>query len=395
MLLGSEIASLHPDTLEKAGDLKVMKSQFGTGYLVTGTHDSIKVEDIAWPESVSAIRQGRFKLVESDYVSHKQVITVTQTKGEELGVYCPKRCLKCKGCTDCAFSTRMLSDEEQFEYNLIEKGVEYNEVDKVFDVKYPFLKDPKIALTNNFRQAAAMAERLEKTLKKQDFVSEFNKEFARMVEKRALVELTQLEIDQWDGPVHYIPLQLVHNPESVSTPFRVVTNSSCPDPVTRESLNSIMAKGPNCLSDQWEVLVRFRNYESVLTSDVSKAYHSMRTGLVEKHLRRVLWRDCDGEQWWRIYAYIVVSYGDRAAAALLEITIKRTVELFGEIDKEAAEKIRKDRFVDDVATGGTREQVKRFVGNTDHETLQCDGTVRRNSAPDTQGRGTTSKSGCG
>ena len=111
-----------------------------------------------------------------------------------------------------------------------------------------------------------------------------------MIEKGAIVELTQQEIDQWEGPSHYIPLQLVHNPDSSSTPSRVVTNSSCPDPVTKESLNSIMARGPNCLSDQWEVMIRFRNYESVLTSDVTKAYHSLRTGLYEKHLRRILWR---------------------------------------------------------------------------------------------------------
>ena len=120
-------------------------------------------------------------------------------------------------------------------------------------------------------------------------------------------------------------MQLVHNPGSETTPFRVVTNSSCPDPVTRESLNGIMAKGPNCLADQWEVLIRFRNYVLSFTSDVTKAYYSMLTGLLEKHIRRIIWRDCNKDDRRRVFAYVAVSFGDKPAAALLEICIKQHI----------------------------------------------------------------------
>ena len=53
LLIGSEMAGLHPDTLEKVGDLKIMKSQFGHGFLMTGRHPSISVEGVYWPENVS------------------------------------------------------------------------------------------------------------------------------------------------------------------------------------------------------------------------------------------------------------------------------------------------------------------------------------------------------
>ena len=112
-------------------------------------------------------------------------------------------------------------------------------------------------------------------------------------------------------------MQLVLNPASTSSPFRVVTNSSCPDPVTKNSLNSILAKGPNDLSDQWEVMARFRNYEVPLTGDVTKAYYFMWTGLLEMHLRRILWRDCEKNAKWRVYGYVVVSFSDRPAAVVL------------------------------------------------------------------------------
>ena len=119
------MAGLHPDTLEKVGDLKVMKSQFGHGVLLTGRHPSISVESVYWPENVSAIRQGRYQLRQAGYVVNKQTVTISQRRdffvGEEMGVYCPKRCSKCKTCTECPFSNRMLSEQEQFEYNLMEK----------------------------------------------------------------------------------------------------------------------------------------------------------------------------------------------------------------------------------------------------------------------------------
>ena len=94
LLIGSEMAGLHPDTLEKVGDLKIMKSQFGHGFLMTDRHPSILVEGVYWPENVSDIRQGRYKLRETGYIVNKQTVTISQPKdsfvGEQMGVYCPK-----------------------------------------------------------------------------------------------------------------------------------------------------------------------------------------------------------------------------------------------------------------------------------------------------------------
>ena len=109
------------------------------------------------------------------------------------------------------------------------------------------------------------------------------------------------------------------------------------------------------------MLARFRNYEIPLTSDVTKAYYSMRTGLLEMHLRRIIWRDCVKNRRWKVYGYVVVSFGDRLAAVLLEICVKRTIELFGHLDPEAATKLLQDHYVDDIATGGTRAQVTRYI----------------------------------
>ena len=48
-------------------------------------------------------------------------------------------------------------------------------------------------------------------------------------------------------------LQHVLKPESTTTPLRIVTNSSLPDR-NGNSVNSILMKGPNSLSDQRAVV---------------------------------------------------------------------------------------------------------------------------------------------
>ena len=60
-------------------------------------------------------------------------------------------------------------------------------------------------------------------------------------------------------------------------------------------MNNLLPKGPNSLNDMLEVTVRFRAYEKVFGYDLSKAYNTMRTTLVERHLRRFIWRFSDDE----------------------------------------------------------------------------------------------------
>ena len=193
-----------------------------------------------------------------------------------------------------------------------------------------------------------------------------------MVSNGSLVELSPEEMHIWGGPVHYISLQAVENEDSDTTPMRVVSNSSLSDRKGL-SLNSILMKGPNTLSDQWSILNKWRSYEVGLCSDVTKAYHSLRTGEVEKHLRRVLWRFGNLDSNWKVFAFSTVSFGDKPAAALLEIAVKKVAELNSNIDPVAANRIINDRYVDDFASGGSPVEVSRFIGK-EYEDFQCDGT---------------------
>ena len=95
--------------------------------------------------------------------------------------------------------------------------------------------------------------------------------------------------------------------------------------------------------------------------DLSKAYQTIRTTEVEKHLRRLIWRFDDDENW-RVFAFDRLQFGDRPAACFLMLVIKHLAEMGREIDEEAAARIEEDSYVDDFLTGGSEAQVDRFVG---------------------------------
>ena len=196
-----------------------------------------------------------------------------------------------------------------------------------------------------------------------------------MISNGALKEIGHAELQLWDGPVHYLPIQVVIHPSSVTTPYRLVTNSSLEDPETGLSLNGILAKGPMALNDTWDITVRFRHVECGLSADISKAYYQMKTGSCEKHLRRVLWRHGEVGTPWKIYGFEVVSMGDCCAACFMELTKRGTCKMFKDIDPVAAKKTADDSFVDDVSTGGTKPECDRFKGSMDPETCICDGTI--------------------
>ena len=132
------------------------------------------------------------------------------------------------------------------------------------------------------------ATSLEKKLDKHNLRPQFDAEFQKFITTKSIRQLSDEEMRTWDGPVHYVPLQLVVNEDSQSTLFRIVTNTSCKGPRTGKSLNSILAKGPNLLSDPYRILLRFRNRKYAISTDVTKAYHGLRTGQAEMHLRKVV-----------------------------------------------------------------------------------------------------------
>ena len=316
ILLGENYSGIHPTDWVVQENLRIKSSIFGSGYILSGSHPSIVSGQIEWNENVAHIRNcsSDNKLFGVNRISIKPMQEYFAS--DALGVEPPRRCGNCMNCEECSFRGQQLSQEEQYQYHELESRVHYDEVSQCFRVSYAFSDDPNI-LEENYGQVVKIAARLEKKLIKQGRMEAFNNEFDNMC-TNVLVELSQADIDMWDGPVHYISLQDVINEESPTTRFRIVGNNSLSDK-HGVSLNSITMKGPNTLSDQFDILNKWRAHEVGLCSDITKAYYSLRTGRLEMHLRRVVWRHGKQDAPWRIFALCTVSFGDRPAGTLLEI----------------------------------------------------------------------------
>ena len=117
------------------------------------------------------------------------------------------------------------------------------------------------------------------------------------------------------------------------------------------------------MGDIWKLLIRFRGYRNALISYISKIYHSLKTGMLEKHLRKVVWQHGKQGAVWKVYTFVVVAFGDKIAAVLIQITIRLMVEMYKSIEPVASHKMLNDMFVDDLVTEGEMPEVLRCMGN--------------------------------
>ena len=369
LLIGMNALGLHPTDIEVRDNLKFMSSNFGTGRMLAGSHPALNSSPMEFNEDVSYIRLASIKnMVRPDSVNVNNVkVSVKPSheffEGDVLGIEPPKTCGNCLNCKDCSFRGQQLSQLEQYELKIIESKVKYVASQQCFHVQYPFLDDPN-TLPSNRGQVLKIAEREERKLMKENLLEQFNTEFDKMLENDVIAEISEKEMNMWDGPVHYVSLQHVTREDNVTTPVRIVANSSLSSK-GGVSLNGILMKGPNTLSDQWEILNRWRMYRKAMCSDVSKAYWSLRTGETEKHVRRIVWRYGNSTKPWKTYVFCVVSFGDKPAAAILEVAIRMIAEIYSFLDPVAAIRIIFDRYVDDLASGGDSLQVARFAGDED------------------------------
>ena len=357
ILIGLNMADIMPSGglgKNKVGGVKALKSLFGTGWVVGGQLDVLESSYSVPIISSQALKARCAKIT----VVPERGISTDFWDMDQPGVKLPARCDRCRHCLqsgECSESHAGRTLKEQAELALIKSKTKLENGQIWCD--FPFIKDP-VCLPNNRDAAVAVAEKVRKSLIRDNLLDAYNKQVQEILDRKAAVRLSDQEMLEYQGPCQYIS----HHPvlkNSVSTPVRMVTNSSFPN--GGSSLNQCLAAGPNSLNSMLAVLLRFRSWEVVFHYDLSKAYNSMKTGLTERHLRRFVWKFAD-ESDWTDYAFDVVHFGDRSAACQLEVAKDLIADTYEYIDPEAAQRIRDDTYVDDGVSGGNEQQVRRFIG---------------------------------
>ena len=170
-----------------------------------------------------------------------------------------------------------------------------------------------------------------------------------MVDRGASRKLSLEERMNYKGPVFYIPHTEVLNPNSVSTPLRIVFNSSAK--YCGFNLNDMWAKGPDMLNSLYGILLRFREYPVAFTCDLSKMFNQVALSIFDQHCHRILWRDFEINREPDHYVLTSASFGDKCAGIIAMLALKFTAEKYIETFPVAANLIVNNSYVDDIIGG--------------------------------------------
>ena len=339
--------NIHPKPIDEVENLVLFESIFGTNRILAGTHVSLKGYDYI---STSAEKTAHAKIKNARVMCQKDTDPgIDFFTAEDFGVKLMPSCDRCKSCKNCTFQIHQMSKIEQKELEVITGKLMIDPVHDCWKTEYPYKVDPSI-LEDNRTQALEFLYRTEKRLLRSEVSSkQYKEQFDDFIQRGVFRKIDEEELNAYNGPSHYVTHHEVFKEGSTSTPVRLVINSSLQ--YKGRSLNDILMKGPNTLNDLFGVQMRFRCYPIPLVCDIAKMYHSIKTTEMERHLRRVLWRDLDQNKPVETYGIETCMYGDRPAASIATVAIQKTARIYEDVNKKAAEKIIEDSYVDDMATG--------------------------------------------
>ncbi|KAL9955853.1 hypothetical protein ACROYT_G037242 [Oculina patagonica] len=330
-LIGYEYADFHPSKEQSSGHLLLLRNQFGR--CVGGTHPVLK-----------GINEKSF--IGTIHAHHVKMARIEDFYNmENLGIQCMPRCGGCK-CGKCSLGSNAYTIKEEKELTLIEKNLSYNTKEKLWTAEYPWIRDP-FDLPDNRRAAFGMLISTEKRLSKNKTHAEiYQQQIQDMIDRDVARKLTQEELQKYKGPAHYISHHEVLKPDSKSTPVRIVFNSSAN--YMGHVLNEYWAKGPDLLNSLLGILIRFRENETAFIGDIKKMYHTVRTGVIEQHTHRFLWRNMDVTREPDTYVIQRVSFGDKPSGTIATVALRKTAEMAKDKYPQASNLLINNTYMDDI-----------------------------------------------
>jgi len=298
---------------------------------------------------------------------------------ETVGSEITYRCIKCRHCPDCRQADRLesASFKEEHEQHLIENSVRFNPAEKRLVSTLPFIAPPKENLfPNRFLAQKVLDSQMKKVLASDDAKMDILESFTKLSSRGFLLPVSALDTttkklvyDDTDAG-YYIPWRTVYKEASLSTPCRLVFDASSRTP-GGTSLNEILAKGENRLSNIHHVLLRFRNKAAAFTCDIRMAYNMLALDPTHFKYQRFLWKDGLEEnspvEDWIISTLI---YGVRPVGNSLIAGFKKVADYAKEHfpqHKAGANALVESAYVDDIAHSDyTAEQSRATAESLNH-----------------------------
>ncbi|XP_076028384.1 uncharacterized protein LOC143017480 [Oratosquilla oratoria] len=358
MLIGSDCCQLLPKVIKTVGSLQLLENQFGycvRGSMGTGTKrrgDSacVRVNHILFDVSTRKIEVSKLP----DLKVSLDNVFGNDTDYDDIPCFC----------------RRSIPDEwtlkETRELKLIEQGLTFDEVNRVWVVKYPWIKNPA-NLPNNCASAVARMKATEKRLlsRGSEHCKLYQNQIDEMIAGGIARKITRAERVSYTGPVHYIHHHEVMKPNSQSTPMRIVFDSSAS--YRGHQLNAYWAKGPDILNSLLGVLLRMRQEKVVVMGDISRMYHTIRLDEKDQHTHRFIWRDFNVLEFPEHYIMTRVTFGDRPSGIIATLALRHTAEKYASEYPAAAKMIMRNTYVDDmVQSVNSEEKATELIKEAEH-----------------------------
>ncbi|XP_018395526.1 PREDICTED: uncharacterized protein LOC108774017 [Cyphomyrmex costatus] len=224
-------------------------------------------------------------------------------------------------------------------------------------VRLPF-KRSMTHLGNSRQRAAQIMLRLSRKLSVDSSYSKLYTEFLTEYEELNHMRLISPHLPE-PQHVYYLPHHGVQREQSLTTKLRVVFNGSSPSS-SGFSLNDLLHTGAKLQIDLFDVLLWFRKFRYVFSSDMEKMYRQIEVHPHDWDFQRILW--CDQSLNLRAYQLTTVTYGLACAPFLALRTIQQLLLDEGSKYPLAASSLQKGRYVDDLFGGADSiEQAQEVV----------------------------------
>ena len=244
----------------------------------------------------------------------------------------------------CVCEADKLSQVEREEAEVISRSCQ--KIGQQWMIPYPWKKDPNL-LPDNKSLALKRLETTERRLKSNpDQAKTYDEQMTEMVKMDFCRKLSEDDVKNYKGPVHYIPHHAVIRPEKKSTPVRIVFNSS--SVFQGHKLNDYWMKGPDLLNNLFGVVLRFREREVAVVGDISKMYHRILVPERDQQVHLFLWRNLETSREPDVYVKTVLTFGDKPAPAMAQTSLRKTAQESKSTHPKAAEIIMKNAYMDDI-----------------------------------------------
>ena len=360
LLMGTDLAHLHPMSVANVDQLVLMRSMFSTGWTVMGHHkELVELESKQVGVRVNVCAVERIKVdkifdnqISTNMAGTKDLQFLDAMSTESIGVNIAPKCTSCKlkteNCKECKMKNETMTYLEYLQDKQINDNIEFLPEDDRYIASYPYTNEI-FNLLSNENIALNRAKNLENNLmKRPEDMELLNHTLTDSFKRGVFRFLSDQEMEEWEGLLHYIAMNRVYK-DSDSTPVRLVFDSGQPDKNGR-SLNGCMGKGKNPLNHFGSVCLKFRSAEQVASGDIKKMFNQVGVRPQDQHLRRFFVRPdgFGGKEPFRVAVITCINFGEKAAGGVATAVKNRCAEENSHICPEVAEHIQHKCFMDDI-----------------------------------------------